>query len=76
LSQFILCRVSCFLRFFCPPGSERCFKNERKRVRKTGHGISSKFDSNILLLLLYSRKFTKMLRIVKKRPTPNFECKY
>jgi hypothetical protein len=26
--------VSCFLRFFCPLGSERCFKIERKRVGK------------------------------------------
>jgi hypothetical protein len=27
-------RVSCFLYFFCPPGSERCFKIERKSVEK------------------------------------------
>jgi hypothetical protein len=58
-------RVSCFLHFFCPSGSERCFKIERKRVEKNPQSISSKFGSNILLLLLCSRKSTRMLRIGK-----------
>jgi hypothetical protein len=36
-----------------------------KGLKKSPHSISSKFGSNILLLLLCSRKSTRMLRIGK-----------
>jgi hypothetical protein len=34
VTEVLYHRVSCFLHFFCPSGSERCFKIERKRVEK------------------------------------------